>query len=385
MRKFVAGFSFIIMLFSIQTITYAKSDPKLALKSEAAILLDSETNAVLYSKNADKKMYPASLTKIATAIYAIEKGDLNSIATVSDNAVRQDGTRVYLVEGEKLPLIKLVQGMLINSGNDAAVAVAEQVDGSVDQFAQNLNEYLKTTIGVHHTHFTNPSGLFDKNHYTTASDMALITNYAIKNPIFAKIFGTKKIHWVGKSWNTNILSHHKMLIGEFPYKGITGGKTGYTTESKQTLSTTADNGKIKLTAVVLKSDLKQDKYVDTAHLFNYGFKFFRDQTIKQGERFKKASKEYHSDGDILVTEDIRGTTKDLTDNGALLIKNKQGNVLQTVQLKPLELKPAAAPKKAVEPKESEQPRFESMAIFGLLFIVAALVVAGTVRKLSRKY
>lgn len=386
MNRFVLIFLLFLLIFSSQTTTYAKSDSKPVLKSEAAVLLDSETNAVLFTKNADKRMYPASLTKIATAIYAIENGDLNSIATVSANAESQDGTRVYLVKGEKLPLKKLVQGMLINSGNDAAVAVAEQVDGSVEQFAKHINEYLQNTIGVHHTHFTNPSGLFDKNHYTTAKDLALITDYALKNPLFAEIFGTKQLDWKGKAWKTKLITHHIMLKGEYPYPGITGGKTGYVTESKQTLATTANNGKIKLTAVVLKSNLKRDKYDDTARLFDYGFKTFQHSTINQGEIFKKDSQEFHPNSDILVTEDVHGITKDVSNSGILSIKNNRGEVLQTVQLKSMERKPqAAAAVKKDKPKEKAAPKHEMNAIYGVMLIIFAAAVFGTARKITRKY
>ncbi|MCM3568874.1 D-alanyl-D-alanine carboxypeptidase family protein [Neobacillus mesonae] len=387
MRRLISIFFLILLVFPLQTRTFAKAELELTLKSDAAILLDSETNAVLFSKNPDKKMYPASVTKIATAIYAIEKGNLNSIATVSANAERQDGTRVYLVAGEKVSLLQLIRGMLINSGNDAAVAVAEQVDGSVEQFSKNINEYLKTTVGVKNTHFVNPSGLFDKNHYTTARDMALITDYAIKNPIFAEIFGTKKFHWKSKSWDTNILSHHKMLLGEIPYAGITGGKTGYTTESKQTLSTTAGNGKIKLTAVVLKSDLQRDKYDDTGKLFDFGFKSFHNSTIKQGEIFKKGTKEFYPENDTLVTESVQGAVRDLSDNGLLTFKNNQGEILQTVQLKTLEPKPAPAPapKKDADTKENEQPGYERNIIFGLFIFAFAFIVIGTAKKITKKY
>ncbi|WP_084797609.1 D-alanyl-D-alanine carboxypeptidase family protein [Neobacillus mesonae] len=382
LKKIAVILSLFLLTFSSYTTVFAKTDSKLALKSESAVLLDSETNSVLYSKEADKKMYPASLTKIATAIYAIENGNLDSIATISANAVRQDGTRVYLVEGEKMPLKQLVQGMLINSGNDAAVAIAEQMDGSVEQFANHLNDYLKTTVGVQHTHFTNPSGLFDKNHYTTAKDMALMTNYAMKNPIFAEIFGTKKLHWKGKSWETNLLSHHKMLIGELPYSGITGGKTGYTTESRQTLSTTADNGKIKLTAVVLKSDMKRDKYDDTALLFDYGFKSFKNSSIKQGELFKSGEREFFPEHDLLVTEDVLGSTKEISDKGILSIKNHQGKILQAVQLKLVEPEPVPVPEKNTESKEKEHSGNQMNVFYGLIMMALAAVVVGTVKKFS---
>jgi serine-type D-Ala-D-Ala carboxypeptidase (penicillin-binding protein 5/6) len=369
----------------------AAKNGQLDLKSKGAVLLDSETGAVLYAKNAEKRMYPASLTKIATAIYAIEKGNLDSIVTVSDNAVRQDGTRVYLVEGEKVPLKNLIQGMLVNSGNDAAVAIAEHLDGSVEQFSANLNGYLKTTIGVNNTHFINPSGLFDKNHYTTAMDLAVMTNYAIKNPIFVEIFGTKLLKWKGKSWKTNILSHHKMLTGELPYPGITGGKTGYTVKAKQTLSTTAGNGKISLTAVVLNSEQKRDKYDDTALLFDYGFKNYQHSILKHSEIYKQDQKEFFPEKDTLITESINGSSKVLTNEGSLIIKSNNGQVVQIVPLKykePIIEKVAAKSNKAdvnEQHKQQEQQLIHLNAIYGIIIIALAGILIGVRKKFTRKF
>ncbi|MDQ1145472.1 D-alanyl-D-alanine carboxypeptidase (penicillin-binding protein 5/6) [Bacillus sp. SORGH_AS 510] len=378
----------VFVLFSFQYNVFAEEARQLDLKSEGAVLLDSETNAILYAKNADEKMYPASLTKIATAIYAIEKGNLDSIVTVSANAVRQDGTRVYLNEGEQVPLKKLIQGMLINSGNDAAVAIAEYLDGDVKTFAESLNSYLKNKIGVTNTHFTNPNGLHDENHYTTAMDLALITNYALKNPTFAEIFGTKVLDWQGQSWSTRILTHHRMLKGELPYPGISGGKTGYTTEAKQTLATTAGNGNLKLTAVVLKSDLKNDKYKDTAVLFDYGFKGYQHETINQGVIFKSGNKEFYPESDIVITEDVSGNIKTVNDEGLLSIENNNGQVLQKVQLKykdPPKSKSAEIKSKKANKKES--PLILLNTLIGLLLITGAgtLIQRQRRRKVSRYY
>ncbi|MFF2450096.1 D-alanyl-D-alanine carboxypeptidase family protein [Neobacillus sp. NPDC058068] len=386
MNKFVSFLMVVLLLFTNQLSANAAENQQLALKSEGAVLLDSDTGAVLYAKNAEEKMYPASLTKIATAIYAIEKGNLDSIVTVSANAVNQDGTRVYLNEGEQVPLKKLIQGMLINSGNDAAVAIAEYMDGTVEHFAENLNEYLKSTIGVKNTHFINPNGLFDQNHYTTAMDMALMTNYAIKNPVFYEIFGTKRLEWEGQSWKTTLFTHHRMLKGELPYDGITGGKTGYTTEAKQTLATTANNGKIRLTAVVLKSEQKRDKYDDTALLFDYGFKAFQQATIKQGEIFKEDNKEFYPENDTIITESVDGCIKNIDSNGMLSIENKNGQVIQSIQLKYYEPpKPKVAAKKIEKPKESEQPVLQVNVILGFMIIAFIGILIGIRKKINRKF
>ncbi|MEH7305432.1 D-alanyl-D-alanine carboxypeptidase family protein [Neobacillus drentensis] len=389
MKKFVSVIIVFLLLSSNQLTTFAARNGQLDLKSKGAVLLDSDTGAVLYAKNADKKMYPASLTKIATAIYAIEKGNLNSMVTVSANAVRQDGTRVYLDEGEKVSLKQLIQGMLVNSGNDAAVAIAEHIDGSVEQFSVNLNAYLKSTIGVHHTHFINPNGLFDKNHFTTAMDMGLITNYAIKNPVFAEIFGTKVLKWKGKSWKTTILTHHRMLKGELAYPGVTGGKTGYTSEAKQTLSTTAANSKIRLTAVVLNSVQQRDKYDDTARLFDYGFKNFQHGTLVQGQIFKLANKEYFPATNTLITESVKGSTRVLNNEGVLLIKNNSnGHVLQLVPLKYKEPAPEkifVKSESAVKKGEKDKHLTHVNAIYGVMIIALAGIIVGVRKKFIRKF
>ncbi|WP_040208667.1 D-alanyl-D-alanine carboxypeptidase family protein [Neobacillus jeddahensis] len=386
MKKFVFFIIIFLCIYSSQLTTYAEESEQLNLKSEGVALLDSDTGAVLYAKNANEKMYPASLTKIATAIYAIDKGNLDSIVTVSENAVRQEGTRVYLIEGEQVPLKKLIQGMLINSGNDAAVAIAEHLDGTVEQFAENLNIFLKTKIGVSNTHFTNPNGLFNENHYTTAMDMALMTNYAIKNPVFAEIFGTKVLDWKGQSWESTLLTHHRMLKGELPYPGITGGKTGYTSETKQTLATTADNGKIRLTAIVLKSEQKNDKYNDTSLLLDYGFHAYQHETIKQSELFTTDKKEFYPENDTLITENVTGVIKKVNNQGLLSIENQNGRVVQSIQLKYKEpAKSKVVPEKKTPSKEPTPSMFQINTVVAMVIVVFAAVLMGVRKKLIKKY
>jgi D-alanyl-D-alanine carboxypeptidase len=248
-----------------------------------------------------------------------------------------------------------------------------------------MNVFLKTKIGVNNTHFTNPNGLFDENHYTTAMDLAMITNYAIKNPVFAEIFGTKVLKWEGQSWSTTLLTHHRMLKGELPYPGITGGKTGYTTESKQTLATTADNGSIKLTAVVLKSEQKRDKYDDTALLFDYGFKTFHHVMIKQGEIYKNDNKEFYPEKDTLITEDINGGIKKVNTEGILSIENNNGKVVQLVPLKYKDPKSKIVTYKSVKSKEKEQQLYHVNAIYGIIIFAFAGIFIGVRKKLTRKY
>lgn len=331
MKKLVA---FILLLFSFPTgYTAAEETKEPEIISEAAIVTDSESGAVLYAKNADKKMYPASLTKIATAIYAIENGDLTDLATISKKAAEAEGTRVYLEEGEQVPLKKLVQGMLINSGNDAAWSIAEHLDGNIQAFSDNLNRYLEESAGLKNTHFVNPHGLYDENHYTTAGDLAKLTNYALNNKTFREIYGTKEMKWSGKSWNTTLFTHHRMLKGEVPFEGVTGGKTGFVDEAKQTLATSAENDSIKLTAIVLKAEFKRDIYNDTKNLLNYGFSNFETSALSSTDVFPSDGKTYTTGGENVAITLPKGNYKEnITAKGKLQIIDENGRIIQSVKL-----------------------------------------------------
>ncbi|THE14178.1 D-alanyl-D-alanine carboxypeptidase [Bacillus timonensis] len=306
-----------------------------AIKSDAVILLDANTGSILYEKNSHAQMYPASLTKMATAIYAIEKGNLDDVVSVSANAYETEGTRVYLKEGEQVTLKHLIQGLLINSGNDAGVAIAEHLDGSIESFADSLNQYLKEKIGVEQTHFTNPHGLYDENHYTTAYDLALITKYALKNPVFREIFGTKELAWDGESWDTTLFSHHLLLRGEIPYEGITGGKTGFVQESRYTLSTSAEQGDLSLIAIVLKAERDEYAYEDTVALLDYGFENFEVAEVASSEKFYGEQNEsYRLNKPLPYTqkknEDVQLA---MNDQGVLQVLGEDGRQLAAKQLK----------------------------------------------------
>ena len=332
MKIIITALLLISFLYTPTAIAAEKEEKELNIKSESALVLDEKTGAVLFQKNGYKKMYPASLTKIATAIYALEKGSLDDMVLISEHAAEEEGTSVYLETGEKVSLEKLLNGMLVNSGNDAADAVAEYLDGNAAQFEKNFNEYLKTEIKVQSTHFTNPSGLYDENHYTTAYDMALITKYALRNDAFRSIFGTKELNWDGLSWDTTLVTHHLMLKGELPYEGVKGGKTGYVDQSKQTLATSATNDGLNLIAIVLKGDWKEDVYEDTEAMFDYGFNSFKNETLPPGKQYPVAGKVFQTEKTELVTVPKDNSTPIVTPTGELLMQTKTGVTIQSLQL-----------------------------------------------------
>jgi D-alanyl-D-alanine carboxypeptidase len=329
----------ITLCFFLFPTMISASNVELQLNSEAAILIDAQSGQVIYEKNSKEKLSPASITKIATAIYAIENGNLDELVTVSENARNVDGTVVYLEVGEQVPLMKLVQGLLINSGNDAGVAIAEHLSGSVDEFIIDFNQYLQEKIGVENTYFTNPHGLYDPEHLTTAEDMAKITQYALNNEVFRDIFKTKELPWDGETWDTTLVNHH-VMVRDGSYEGITGGKNGFVTEAGFTLVTTAERENLSLIAVTLKSKSDDQTYADTSALFDYGFQHFETDKIITNEQFED------NQGNIFVTnQDIAYTKKigetveiEISPSGELVIEGEDGRALQSQNLVKLKSK-----------------------------------------------
>ncbi len=358
----------------------------LTLNSESAILIDERSGQVLYEKNGDKQVYPASLTKIATAIYAIEKGNLEEIFTVSQNARDVDGTRVYLEAGEQVSLKKLIQGMLINSGNDAGIAIAEHLDGSVEKFSTNINKYLKTKVGVHDTNFKNPHGLFKESHVTTAYDMAKITQYAMKNKEFREIFGTKTLDWKGKSWETTLINHHK-LMREIPYEGVTGGKTGFVDQSGQTLVTTAKRGNLSLIAVSFKALSQTAAYDDAVQLLDYGYDNYRSSKVAKGTLFNsEKGVRYQLTEDFYFTQlNDERVVKKVTNDGNLQILNQEQIVLNSMKLvEEKQFKPASS--EDVSSSKTEKLSFFNQN-FSIIFVFMLLFLAiiGIVYKRKKEY
>ncbi len=194
--------SLILLLSIVAFVLFERAafaeEETMVLDSEAAVLIDAASGDVLYEKNSQQSMYPASITKIITGIIAIEQGELDDIVTISENATEADGTSVYLLEDEQMTLRQLVQGLLINSGNDAATAIAEHMDGSEAAFAERMNQFVEEHVEQPSTTFSNPHGLFAKDHQTNAYEMALLTRYALENDTFRKIVATKEMEWVGE-------------------------------------------------------------------------------------------------------------------------------------------------------------------------------------------
>jgi D-alanyl-D-alanine carboxypeptidase (penicillin-binding protein 5/6) len=269
----------VLSLLPLTLVAYADDKETLDLYSETAVLIDAANGQVLYDKNSRQRMYPASITKIITGIIAIESGKPDNIVTVSKAARYVEGTRVYLGEGEEVALEKLAYGLLMHSGNDAAISIAEYLDGSVEAFAERMNTFVATEVGVTESHFTNPHGLFNSNHYTTAYDMAQIARYAMQNDTFRKIVGTKILPWEGREWQSKLVNHNKLL---WRYEGASGIKNGYVSQSGHTLVASAKRGDTEFIAVGMKSGSSEKTYQDLTRLLDYGFKHFETKRLLTG-------------------------------------------------------------------------------------------------------
>lgn len=244
----------------------------LTVPSRSAILIDQDTGRVLYSKNINEKRLIASTTKIMTAIIAIESGKLDDVVTINDSVSKSYGSGIYIKPGEKITLRELVYGLLLRSGNDAALAIEDYLGGH-DKFITKMNIKAKK-IGMNNTHFENASGLDEESeNLSTVYDMALLMKYANNNYDFREIDGTKKIT-VKTNKNTYIWHNKNKLL--YSYKYATGGKTGYTIKAKRTLVTSASKNDVNLICVTF---VDKDDFNTHKKIYEYGFNNYKRYLI----------------------------------------------------------------------------------------------------------
>ena len=265
--------------------------------SQAAILMDYKTGRVLWGKNIHEPLPMASTTKIMTAILAIESGKLDDIVTVSKKAASAPRVKMFLSVNEKIKLEYLIYALMLQSSNDAAVAIAEHISGTVDEFCNLMTKRAKQ-IAAKDTVFKTPNGLDSADHHSTAYDMALISKYALSNDTFVKIINTKNISFKSNFKNYNIINKNR-LLSEF--NGANGIKTGYTGKAGHCFVGSATRNGQTLISVVLASGWgnkgKQQKWIDTKKLLNYGFNNYKEQKI-----FEK--------GELTESVNIKKGTKD---------------------------------------------------------------------------
>lgn len=267
--------SVFFLCISFPLVGEAKDTPWVS--APAAILLEASTGQVLYAKNAHQERPPASTTKILTAILGLELGRLDDHVKVSKYAASTPGASIDLAPGVVLRLEDLLKGALLNSGNDATVAIAEHLAGTEETFAWLMNRKA-VLLGAFRSRFVNPNGLPAEGHYSTAYDLAVITRYALTHPLFSQMVRTRQAK-IMVSDGPRYLYNTNRLLGSYP--GADGVKTGTTNAAGQCLVASATREGRQLIAVVLRSE---DRYEDASNLLDYGFESFHLEKVREGQR-----------------------------------------------------------------------------------------------------
>ncbi len=291
MKRFFIVMLVISILVSSTSVVFSVAPyENFNISAESGIVIDAASGDILFEKNAHKPMYPASTTKVMTAILTLEHANLKDKVIIDKETPFTDGSRIYVKEGEEFTVEQLLNALLIQSANDSAVALAKHVSGSVEEFAKLMNKRAKE-LGALNTNFTNPHGLPDKEHVTTAYDLSMIAKYAMTIPKFREIVKTVKyqIPVTEKTDEIRYLRNRNRLLSgigpsnkmeyngksiDIKYDIVDGIKTGYTSEAQQCLVSTAYKDNRRVISVVLKA-IRTDVYSDTRKLIDYGFDNFK--------------------------------------------------------------------------------------------------------------
>lgn len=303
------------------------------ISAQAAILMEAETGTILYAKNIDERLYPASTTKILTCTLAMENCDLDEYVTFSKEAVNSvpwDGSKIGMDAGQSITMQEALEAILVGSANEVANAVAEHVAGSMDEFVVMMNKRVED-LGLTNTHFMNANGLYDDNHYTSAYDLAIIARDFFSYEMLCKIARTPKVEFVATDTQPDtftINSKNLLMEGKkYAYEPLVGSKTGYTDKARQTLVSCARKNGMELICVVLMEE-SPSQFEDTVTLFEYGFNNFTKETIEGNEL------SFNSDnsGFFDTKTDIFGNSTELlalnADSGIILPNEKTFNDLE---------------------------------------------------------
>lgn len=303
------------------------------INAEAAILLEANTGVVLYAKNVHEHLYPASTTKMVTALLAAENSKMDEMVSFSYDSVfslEEGSSNMGIDPGQALSMEQCLYGLMVASANEVANAIGEHVGGSMDGFVDMMNKKV-ADLGLEDTHFTNTNGLYDDEHYTSAYDLAIIAKEFFKNEYLSKIGNTATYHFTPTSTQPDdfyVRNKHKLINGEIPYTGIKGGKTGYTSEAGETLVTCAEQNGMMLICVVLKEE-SPEQFYDTVKLFDYGFSNFVVTNVAENEnKFSIKSSNFFP-----TTIDILGNSKQILEldenNNIIMPKNITFNEIET--------------------------------------------------------
>lgn len=279
MKKIIC-FLLLLSLF-IPSVAAEEVSSDLAPNSKSAILLDATTNTILFKKNEQEKLAPASMTKVMSMLLIMEAIDNGSLSleddvTISENAANMGGSQVYLQAGETYKVKELLKGIAVASGNDAVVAMAEKISGTVSDFVVRMNERAKE-LGAVNTHFVNPHGLDAEDHYTTAYDMALMASELLKHPTILEYTSIYE-DYLQKNDGSSIWLVNTNKLVRF-YDGVDGLKTGFTATAGYCLTATAKKNNMRLISVVMGAETSDKRSSDTTSLLNYGFNTYKNHVV----------------------------------------------------------------------------------------------------------
>ena len=353
MKKiFVSLFLFFFLISGVKA-------EELAENGEAALLLEVSTGKVIYEKNADKKLAPASMTKVMSMLLIMEAIDSGKLSfdddvVISDTASSMGGSQIFLQTGEKYKVQELLKGIAIASGNDAVVAMAEKVNGSVSAFVEAMNNKA-TSLGLKNTHFDNPHGLESENHYTTARDMSIMARELLKHE---KILEFTSIYedYLKKPDGSSVWLVNTNRLVRF-YEGVDGLKTGFTNQAGYCITTTAKKGDMRLLSVVMNAETSDLRSKDTVNMLNYGFNTYKldilipkdkdlgEQKIEKGNI---TSTKLYIEQDVTILSKVTDDKEEFTYNlvtddlkapilsgevvGSLEVVDKNGNIVKEVDV-----------------------------------------------------
>ncbi len=349
-----------ILALIIWTICIPKvSAEELAPNSESAILLEVSTGKVIYEKNADKKLAPASMTKIMSMLLIMEAIDSGKLSfddevIISDKASSMGGSQIFLQTGEKYKVNELLKGIAVASGNDAVVAMAEKISGSVEAFVEAMNAKA-AALGLKNTHFDNPHGLESENHYSTARDMSVMAKELLKHERILEYTSLYE-DYLKKPDGSSIWLVNTNRLVRF-YEGVDGLKTGFTNQAGYCITTTAKKGNMRLLSVVMKAETSDLRSKDTVNMLNYGFNTYKldillskDKELGETkiEKAKITNTKLYSEQDVtilkkmsddkeeyeynLVVNDLKAPLKKNDVVGYLEILDQEGNIIKDVNV-----------------------------------------------------
>lgn len=278
--------------------------------AQGAILMEANTGTILYAKNIDEKLYPASTTKILTSLVAMENAQLDEMVNFSYDAVfsiEKGSSNMGMDPGQAIPMEQALYGILVYSANEVCNAVAEHISGSMDSYVELMNQKA-ASLGCTNSHFVTTNGLHDENHYTTPRDLATIACAFFSNPVLAKMSGTPYYHVPQSPTqpddDVDLYTHNLLTKKTYDFEGYIGGKTGYTTVARQTLVSCAERDGLKLVCVIMKEE-SPNQFLDTIALFDYGFNNFQRMTIAEHEAKYTVNEStfFDSDNDIFFNSD----------------------------------------------------------------------------------